>query len=74
MQTEIVAVRKYADGTIESVKLNDGNVLSIDRAIQATKAGFIDNVRIELNANGEEYLLPNAFINVPDTLDAFPEF
>lgn len=74
MQRKIVAVRKQADGSIGNVKLNDGNVLSMDRAIQATKEGFIGNVRIELDANGREYLLPNAFINVPDTLDDFPPF
>ena len=74
MRWEIVAIRKYDDGNIESVKLDNGDVLSYDRAIRVTKEGFIDNVRVELDGEGREFLVPNSFINVPYELSDFPHF
>lgn len=74
MRWEIVAVRKYNDGNIQSVKLDNGDVLSYDRAIEAVKEDLIDNVRVELDGQGREFLAPNAFINVPDELRDFPLF
>ena len=74
MTYEIVAVKKYKDGSIQSVKLDNGDVLSYDRALQATKEGFITNVRVELDGEGREFLVPNSFINVPYELRNFPLF
>lgn len=74
MRWQIVAVRKYDDGNIESVKLDNGDVLSYDRAIEVVKEGLIDNVRVELNGEGREFLVPNSFINVPYELRDFPLF
>ena len=71
---EIVAIKKYSDGSIESVKLDNGDVLSYDRAIQVTKEGFISNIRVELDGEGREFLVPNSFINVPYELRDFPLF
>jgi len=74
MTYEIVAVKKYEDSSIESVKLDNGNVLSYDRAIRVAKEGFISNVSVELDGEGKEFLVPNTFINVPDELKDFPLF
>lgn len=74
MRWEIVAIRKYDDGSIESVKLDNGDVLSYDRAIEVVKDGLIDNVRVEIDGEGREFLVPNSFINVPYELRDFPLF
>jgi hypothetical protein len=74
MSHEIVAVKKNSDGNIESIKLDNGDVLSYDRAIEVTKEGLITNVRVELNGEGKEFLVPNSFINVPYELEEFPPF
>ncbi|MEW9124399.1 MAG: DUF3892 domain-containing protein [Thermotaleaceae bacterium] len=55
---KIVAVRKYNDGSIESVKLDNGNVLAIGRAIRVTKEGLITNASIEMDDDGKEFIKP----------------
>lgn len=73
MKHTIVAVRKFRDGSIQSVKFKDGNVLDIDRAVNVAKAGLIDNVRVELDlATGVEYLEPSSSDH--EKLQDFPVF
>jgi len=43
-QLEIVAVRKNGDGDLEQVKLNNGQVVDIQTAIQMAEANQIANV------------------------------
>lgn len=74
MKHKIVAVRKFHDGSIQSIKLDDGNVLNIDRAIDAAKAGLIDNVRVEIADAGREYLQPASPAGRYKYLQDFPVF
>ncbi|KXG74414.1 DUF3892 domain-containing protein [Thermotalea metallivorans] len=74
MKHKIVAVRKFHDGSVQSIKLDDGNVLTIERAIDAAKAGLIDNVRVEINDAGREYLQPTSSAGRYKYLEDFPTF
>ncbi|MBB6218233.1 hypothetical protein HNQ80_004392 [Anaerosolibacter carboniphilus] len=75
MKHTIVAVRKFHDGRIQSVKFKDGNVLDIDRAVDVAKAGLIDNVRVELDpTTGIEHLEPISPSGKHEKLQDFPVF
>ena len=69
----IKGVRKNEVGTITSVKLDDGSVLTIDEAIIATQQGKIDGVSVGKRVDGTVYL--HSKRGIPDyKLSELPEF
>jgi hypothetical protein len=73
MKHTIVAIRNFRDGSIQSVKFKDGNILDYGRAVNVAKAGLIDNARVELDpATGIEYLEPSS--SEHNKLHDFPVF
>lgn len=73
-KTKITKVRKNPDGDITDVMLTDGNVYSIDQAINLARDGAIEGVNVGKAKNGREYLRSNPNGDSGDNLDNLPQF
>lgn len=72
--SRIIAVRKDEGGRIIGVKLDNGQVMSIDRAIQLAKDGAIEGVNVSTSREGKEYLRSNPDGTARNNLDNLPTF
>ncbi len=72
--TSIIKVKKNHDGDITDVMLENGNIFSIDEALNMAKHGIIEGVNVGRAKNGIEFLRsnPNGLTN--DNLDNLPIF
>ncbi|MCX7748733.1 MAG: DUF3892 domain-containing protein [Clostridia bacterium] len=71
---KIVKVKKNEDGDITDVMLNDGNIFSINQAIEMVKNGMIEGVNVGHAKNGRAYLRSNPNDTQEDNLDHLPTF
>ncbi|WP_432401461.1 DUF3892 domain-containing protein [Wukongibacter sp. M2B1] len=70
----IIKVKKNHDGDITDVMLENGNVYSIDEALNMAKHGIIDGVNVGRAKNGREFLRSNPNGLRSDNLDNLPTF
>lgn len=73
-KTKITKVRKNPDGDITDVMLTDGNIYSIDQAINLARDGAIEGVNVGKAKNGREYLRSNPNGDTKDNLDNLQQF
>lgn len=69
----IEKVRKNAAGDITDVML-DGNIYSIDQAVELARDGMIEGVNVSRARNGREYLRSNPDDRAANNLDNLPSF
>ncbi|WP_432665557.1 DUF3892 domain-containing protein [Wukongibacter baidiensis] len=72
--TSIIKVKKNHSGDITDVMLENGNVYSIDEALNMAKHGIIDGVNVGRAKNGREFLRSNPNGSKNDNLDNLPMF
>lgn len=73
-KSKIVKVKKNPDGDITDVMLENGNVYSIDQAIDLAKDHLLEGVNVGKAKNGREYLRGNPNGDENDNLDNLPQF
>lgn len=69
---KITKVRKNPDGDITDVMLENGNVYSINEAIDLARKGMLEGVNVGRAKNGREYLRSNPDGNEGNNLDNMP--
>lgn len=73
-KTKIIKVKKNPQGDITDVMLENGNVYSIDEAINMAKHGIIEGVNVGRAKNGREFLRSNPNSLTNDNLDSITTF
>ena len=73
-KSRIVKVKKNSEGDITDVMLENGNVHSVNDAIQMAKNEQIDGVNVGQAKNGREYIRSNPNGDKNDNLDSLPTF
>lgn len=71
---KITNVRKDENSEICAVKLDNGQELDIQNAIQMASNGQIENVTVGHSKLGQQYLRSYPNGSVEDNLDRLPEF
>jgi hypothetical protein len=72
-QFEIVAVR-YKSGKLTNFKLNNGQELDYQQAIEMGKQGQIKGIDVVDRASGMQFIRSQADGNLANNLDMLPEF
>lgn len=69
----IEKVRKNAAGDLTDVMI-EGNIYSIDQAIELAREGLLEGVNVSRAKNGREYLKSNPDDRAANNLDNLPSF
>jgi hypothetical protein len=72
-QFEIVAVR-YKDGKLSNFKLNNGQELDYQQAIEMGKQGQIKGIDVVDRKSGMQYIRSEPDGDLSNNLDMLPEF
>ena len=73
-RSKITKVKKNNEGDITDIMLDDGNVYSVNEAINMAKNHLIDGVNVSKAKSGREYLRSNPNDTEGDNLDNLPTF
>jgi len=73
-QSTICKVRKNEQGVITEVMLKDGQVYSVDEAIQLAKDNLIEGVNVGRSKDGTEFLRSYPDGEEDNNLDNLPTF
>jgi electron transfer flavoprotein alpha/beta subunit len=73
MMENIVSVRKNEDGDIAQVKTDQGNVYSVEQAVQLAKNQQLANV-VAAHRGDREYIRTKPDGSEGNNLDSMPEF
>lgn len=72
MEHVIQAVVKDTNGEISGYKLENGNIVMKDQAVEMAKAGGIMGVMVSKSKSGEEYLKSTPDNSKSNNLDSLP--
>ena len=70
----IVAVKRNSDGDNEQFKLDDGQIIDLNLAIQMCKDGQLEGFNVGTSKSGTEYIRGNADGESSNNLDNMPTF
>ena len=71
---KITAVRKDENGTIQQYKLDNGNTVDVNQAIQMVKNNEIENCNVFTTRKGSEAIRSNNDGDPSNNLDNLPTF
>lgn len=71
---KIVAVQKDEKGVIQQYKLDNNNVVDVNKAIQMVKNNEIENCNVFTTRNGSEAIRSNNDGDESNNLDNLPTF
>lgn len=73
-KTKIVKVKKNSTGDITDVMFENGDIHSIDDAVNMAIDHLIEGVNVGTSKNGKRYLRSNPNGTEDDNLDNLPQF
>ncbi|NLL29611.1 MAG: DUF3892 domain-containing protein [Clostridiales bacterium] len=71
---KVVAVKKDGNGTITEYKLDNGNIINQEQAIQMAEAKELEGCNVGTARNGKRYIRSNADGDESNNLDQLPTF
>lgn len=71
---KVVAVQKDNKGNLVSYKLDDGQVVSHDEAVDLVESGKLEGYNIATGKNGVKSIRSNPDGDITNNLDSLPNF
>lgn len=70
----VVRVKKDSNGNVKDIMLDNGQIHSIDEALEMSRKGLIEDIVIKHGENGTEYYRRSPTTHGDDSFDHLPQF